>query len=135
MPALYAKLTGDATLMGMLGAGSASVKGQGEFEAETDLPAIVCEYATGRQMNGHTAYFEDWFVFVVDRDHGYYRVAGILERIKNLLDGSTLDLSAAGLPSTNARCFGIEWINDLANQPSRVFRAETGGSLFRIYLS
>lgn len=112
----------------LLGNGSSSIVAASDFSDDIVVPAIVLDYAGGRWINLSNL-IEDWFVYVLDRDNGYYRIAGISEEVKNTLHLSTLDLSG------DYKCFQVRWLSDAAWGMSRAFKTDAGGGLYRINLS
>lgn len=127
-PALYALLN-HTDITSLLGTASGdSIRAVTDIDGDTVMPCVILEYAGGRKVN-LTNLYQDWRVYALDRDNGFYRIAGILDEVKKKLDEKTLALSG------QEKCFEIEWLNDVPWTTSRAFRAEIGGALFRIYLS
>lgn len=126
--ALYNLLAGNQPITSKLANGANSIIAASEMTAETPLPVLLLENSANRKTT-FPHFYEEWIIYVLDRGNGYYRIAGILELIQDLLDGSSLNVTG------NAQCFEVEWMGDIGTGLSRPFRAETGGAVVRLYLS
>lgn len=126
--AIYNKLIANSDILDLLGDGVNSITSAAEFTGDTSVPAIVLDHIGSRKtLEPH--FLEDWAVYVLDRDYGYSRISAITEKVFRTLDHETLDVS------DNVACFDIEWMSDVPAGISRTFRAETGGAIYRLYLS
>lgn len=127
-PALLTLLSGNAAVTALLGSGANGIKAVSDFDADNPVPEILLDFAGG-QKTSLPQFYEDWFVYVLDRGNGYYRIAGVMDKVKAVLDEAQPSLTGAN------KVFEIEWLQDLPWESSRAFRAEIGGSLYRVYLS
>lgn len=132
-PGLYALLSGDAAVTAQLASASA-IKPVSAFDADDALPEVLVQYAGGmptqQSDDGAGQSFEDYYIYAADRDNAYYRIAGILDAVRDALDGQSITITTG-----KTRVFRVQWLRDLPWDSSKPFRMEIGGALYRVFLS
>lgn len=125
--AIYTALSSDATLLSLLGAGSASIVGEGEFDISIAMPALVICFAGSVRPSRHFD-AQNWSL-VVMHEADEPSSSAILERVRLCLDGQSLAVEA-GSPVSYMEA---ELVGELANTADRSFRGARGGARYRVY--
>jgi hypothetical protein len=124
--AIYTKLEADASLLALLGSGTASLIGDREATSTTVPPLLVVSYNGGR-TTAHIGY-QTWAIYCETKQDPK-RAAQILALVKKALNGQTLSVSGGGIA-----CMECIYFADTPSDYDRLLRLDVEGQLYRVYV-
>jgi len=128
--AIETVLQNDATVIGLLGQGAASIVNERDLIAGgVTYPAIAVTTQGAHPFKANTPHMqvESWTLRVYDQNYGYYRIDEIRARCKKLFHRQPLALTT---PNLGVQDVNFAW--DTPDYYDDKFRAENAGIRFHI---